>query len=62
MKKQNIYPYAGLTWMMCGLYQLKNSNMFMFTVSAVMSAAFFFVSVMKKIRHSRSEGQGKEKV
>ena len=41
MKKQHIYLLVGIAWLSCCIYQLKNSNMFMVVVSAIISVLFF---------------------
>ncbi len=47
IKKQNIYLYAGHAWLVCCLYQLKNSNTFMAAVSAIISFLLFALSIYK---------------
>ena len=41
MKKKHIYLLVGIAWLSCCIYQLKNSNMFMVVVSAIISVLFF---------------------
>ena len=40
MRKQHIYLLVGIAWLSCCIYQLKNSNMFMVVVSAIISVLF----------------------
>ena len=47
MEKQDIYPLVGLVWMACCIYQIKNNNMFMIVVSAVISAMFFLLAAYR---------------
>ena len=47
MKKQNVYLLAGIAWLACGIYQLKNHNMFMVIASAVISLLCFVLAFYK---------------
>lgn len=44
MRKQNIYLLVGLAWLACCIYQLKNGNLFMIAVSAIIAALCFFMA------------------
>lgn len=54
MKNKNLYSLVGLTWLISGLYQLKNDNMFMFGISAVISAALFLLDAYNKFRKNKN--------
>lgn len=60
MNKQSVYSLAGLAWLMCCLYQLKNDNMFMVVFSAVISALCFGCALYKKIRAGRTVTNGSD--
>ncbi len=49
MNKQNIYPFVGLAWLICCIYQFKNDNIFMFVVSSIISVLFFLLAIYKRI-------------
>ena len=50
MEKQNIYLLVGLVWLICCVYQLKNENMFMVVISAIISVLFFSLAIYKRIK------------
>ncbi len=50
MSKQNIYLFVGLTWLLCCVYQLKNDNMFMVVISAIISVLFFVMAIFYKFK------------
>jgi TRAP-type uncharacterized transport system fused permease subunit len=55
MKKQDVYLLVGLVWLLCCLYQLKNSNTFMVVVSAIISILFFTLAVFTKNKNINSK-------
>ena len=50
MSKQSKFLFAGLTWMLCCVYQLKNGNMFMVVFSAIIAALLFGLAIYNKIK------------
>ncbi len=57
MGKQDLYLFVGLMWLLCCVYQLKNDNMFMVVVSAIISVLFFALALLKKIKSKGSDSQ-----
>jgi preprotein translocase subunit SecG len=55
MKKQHIYLLVGIAWLSCCIYQLKNSNMFMVVVSAIISVLFFALAIYTKNKNKQSK-------
>ena len=45
---------SGIMWLLCCVYQLKNDNMFMVVVSAIISVLFFALALLKKIKRKGS--------
>ncbi len=60
MSKQNIYLFVGLTWLLCCVYQLKNDNMFMVVISAIISALFFVLAIYYKFPKKESKSSDKK--
>lgn len=51
MSKQSKFLFAGLTWMLCCVYQLKNGNTFMIGFSAIIAALLFGLAIYYKIKN-----------
>jgi len=47
--------FAGLTWLLCCIYQFKNHNAFMVGLSAIISVLCFVCSVRKKVKTGKKE-------
>ena len=50
MKKQELYFFVGITWLLCSVWQFRNDHTFMFIVSAVLSALFFLAAIYYQFR------------
>ena len=50
MSKPKLYMFAGLTWLICCIYQLKNGNMFMVVFSAIIAVLLFGLAIYYKIK------------
>ena len=55
MSKPKLYMFAGLTWMLCCVYQLKNGNTFMIGFSAIIAALLFGLAIYNKFKSKRHE-------
>ncbi len=55
MSKQSKFLFAGLTWMLCCVYQLKNGNTFMIGLSAIIAALLFGLAIYNKFKSKRHE-------
>ena len=60
MKKQHIYLLVGIAWLSCCIYQLKNSNMFMVVVSAIISVLFFALAIYTKNKNKQSKNNNND--
>ena len=59
MSKQKLYLLVGLTWLLCCVYQLKNGNMFMVVVSAIISVLLFALAIYNKFKSKESKSGDK---